>query len=60
MEIKQDNWSERSKKMICEICMYFCNMRCRRNAPTMNGWPAVYKTDWCGNHKISKEYMGGN
>jgi len=28
--------------------------RCRRNAPTMNGFPAVFETDWCGNHKIDE------
>ena len=28
--------------------------RCRRYAPTMNGWPAVFSTDWCGNHKMDE------
>lgn len=28
--------------------------RCRRYAPTMNGWPAVFSTDWCGNHKLDE------
>lgn len=52
-----DNWEHRSTNMICDTCMYFNNYRCRRNAPTMAGWPAVYKTDWCGNHKIDKNEM---
>ena len=29
--------------------------RCRRHAPTMNGYPVVYITDWCGDHKIDEE-----
>ena len=28
--------------------------RCRRYAPTMAGWPAVFDTDWCGNHKMDE------
>ena len=26
--------------------------RCRRHAPTMNGYPVVHLTDWCGDHKL--------
>lgn len=26
--------------------------RCRRRAPTLDGWPAVYRSDWCGDHKL--------
>lgn len=26
--------------------------RCRRHAPSMNGYPAVFPTDWCGDHKL--------
>lgn len=29
--------------------------RCRRHAPTLNGFPAVYGTDWCGDHKLDEE-----
>ena len=29
--------------------------RCRRHAPTMSGWPVMYGTDWCGDHKIDEE-----
>jgi len=25
--------------------------RCRRHAPTMNGYPVVYMADWCGDHR---------
>ena len=28
--------------------------RCRRHAPTMNGYPAVFGTDWCGDHKMDE------
>lgn len=26
--------------------------RCRRRAPTLQGYPVVYVSDWCGEHKI--------
>lgn len=32
--------------------------RCRRHAPTMSGYPAVFETDWCGDHKLSEEKSG--
>jgi len=28
--------------------------RCRKHAPTLNGWPAVFETDWCGDHKLDE------
>jgi hypothetical protein len=28
--------------------------RCRRHAPTMNGFPAVWTDDWCGDHKLDE------
>lgn len=28
--------------------------RCRRHAPTMSGFPAVFETDWCGDHKLDE------
>lgn len=28
--------------------------RCRRHAPTMSGWPAIFSTDWCGDHKLDE------
>ena len=28
--------------------------RCRRHAPTMNGFPVVFETDWCGDHKVDE------
>jgi len=28
--------------------------RCRRHAPTMQGYPAVFGKDWCGDHKLDE------
>lgn len=28
--------------------------RCRRRAPTMNGFPVVFVNDWCGDHKLDE------
>lgn len=28
--------------------------RCRRHAPTMNGYPVVFSNDWCGDHKLDE------
>ena len=28
--------------------------RCRRRAPTLNGYPAVFEHDWCGDHKLDE------
>lgn len=60
-----DNWKHRSQKMSCATCMYFvpkvpvsgtdANLgRCRRRAPTMNGWPVMFQADWCGDHKLDE------
>jgi hypothetical protein len=29
--------------------------RCRRHAPTMNGYPVVFQSDWCGDHRLSEQ-----
>uniref|UniRef100_A0A6H1ZWD0 Uncharacterized protein n=2 Tax=viral metagenome TaxID=1070528 RepID=A0A6H1ZWD0_9ZZZZ len=60
-----DPWRHRSKGMKCRTCMFFVRKfspvpakplgRCRRRAPTMNGYPAVFLDDWCGDHKIDEE-----
>ena len=31
--------------------------RCRRRSPTLSGWPAMYDSDWCGDHKIDEEKL---
>ena len=28
--------------------------RCRRHAPTMNGYPVIFEDDWCGDHKLDE------
>lgn len=28
--------------------------RCRKRAPFMNGYPAVFPADWCGDHKLDE------
>jgi hypothetical protein len=28
--------------------------RCRRRSPTISGYPGVYPTDWCGDHKLDE------
>ena len=44
--------------MCCAACMY-CSPkkddkgRCRRHAPSTQGYPVVYlEDDWCGDHKV--------
>lgn len=66
--MNKDNWKHRSDMMKCKTCMYFVEKqtnavqredhligRCRRNAPTIKGFPVVYSDDWCGEHKIDEE-----
>lgn len=61
----QDPWSHRSEGMRCKTCMWFAPKttdrptkdivgRCRRHAPTMNGYPVVFGADWCGDHKLDE------
>jgi hypothetical protein len=59
-----DPWAHRSTRMTCETCMWFVPKktehgsgelgRCRRHAPTLGGWPAVFTHDWCGDHKLDE------
>jgi hypothetical protein len=28
--------------------------RCRKRAPELGGWPAVFDSDWCGDHKLDE------
>ena len=28
--------------------------RCRRHAPTISGWPVMFETDFCGDHKLDE------
>jgi hypothetical protein len=64
--MSEDNWKGRSEGMRCHTCMFFVKKkdapndirgdfgRCRRHAPTLNGWPAVFGCDWCGDHKLDE------
>jgi hypothetical protein len=64
---KKDNWEGRSTGMKCSTCMWYVPKkdstgelpigRCRRHAPTMNGYPVVYPTDWCGDHKLDESKL---
>ena len=59
-----DPWKHRSMGMKCLTCMWCVEKevkegtrrvgRCRRHAPTMNGYPVVFMDDWCGDHKIDE------
>ena len=62
-----DSWKHRSKVMSCSTCMWYVEKakaqgskntapigRCRKNAPTMSGYPVVFETDWCGQHKLDE------
>lgn len=60
----KDNWKNRSSGMICKTCIFFALKkagisesigRCRRHAPTMNGFPVVFTSDWCGDHKLNED-----
>lgn len=58
--MKEDNWEHRSKGIVCSTCMWHSKKndkigRCRRHAPTISGYPDVYPTDWCGDHKLNEE-----
>ena len=63
--MSDDPWKHRSNGMKCVTCMWFVEKvsdgnvkvpfgRCRRHAPSMNGYPAVFGTDWCGDHKVDE------
>jgi hypothetical protein len=66
--LRDDPWKHRTDGMRCKTCMWFAPKlradrdvgapfdlgRCRRHAPTMSGYPAVFVNDWCGDHKIDE------
>lgn len=65
---EKDPWQHRSAGMRCRTCMYAVWKeaidarpagskrvgRCRRHAPTMSGYPAIFEDDFCGDHKIDE------
>lgn len=67
--MSNDPWKHRSEMMTCETCMWFVPKvdendeyllgRCRRQCPTMDGYPVVFPTDWCGQHKLDENKLEG-
>lgn len=65
--VQNDPWIHRSRGMSCATCMWAVDKvssdgtvklaRCRRHAPTMNGYPAIFLTDWCGDHKLDENKL---
>ena len=65
---KKDNWALRNKTMVCLNCIHFLLKktdldpktypgsvgRCRRHAPTLQGFPVVMETDRCGDFKLDE------
>jgi len=63
--ITGDKW-DRKTDFNCGSCMYFVPKvnstagRCRRHAPTLQGYPAVdQERDWCGDHKVGTNPLKG-
>ena len=53
----KDLWGTYTHLLCCKTCFYYVQKtdklgRCRRHAPTMDGYPVVFPTDWCGDHKL--------
>ena len=66
--MKRDPWKHRSVTMVCQTCMFFvakvCENekpsvfgRCRRHAPTKNGFVPVFVNDWCGDHRLDENTL---
>jgi len=63
--LPDDPWIHRSSDMRCRTCAFYVQKgqtgeigRCRRRCPTMSGYPMVYETDWCGDHKLDETKVG--
>lgn len=67
-----DPWKHRSITMKCKTCMWFVPKaplvenqespvydlgRCRKNPPTLEGFPVVFVNDWCGKHRIDENKL---
>ena len=67
----KDNWGHHYGRSRCTSCMWFMRKtykepsgyvissigRCRKRAPTLNGFPVMYDTDWCGDHKLDSSFF---
>lgn len=62
-----DNWQRRSGGMVCSTCISYVPKaamdvphqvpeigRCRKHAPTHAGFPVVFPSDWCGDHRLDE------
>ena len=49
--VPEDGGVARQGELPCDLG------HCRRNAPTMSGYPAVFKSDWCGQHKLDENKL---
>ena len=53
-----DNWQAHRTGMRCDTCHVWVRKdcttlgRCRKHAPTLQGWPPTFEDDWCGDHKL--------
>ena len=59
-----DSGACRSVMTKCATCVWYAPTgstqsigRCRRHAPTMNGYPVVFFSDWCGDQKMDVEKL---
>lgn len=60
--MKKDNWVAGAERHTCKFCLWFKPKtnglgRCIFNAPTIKGFPAVYETDTCGQHKLDDKKL---
>lgn len=64
----RDPWAGRIQGLHCETCIWYVRKaaagdnievgRCRRHAPTMAGYPVVFPSDWCGDHRLDETKAG--
>lgn len=65
----RDPWAHRYAHPRCRSCMWYTPKypgdrtcfpelievgRCRRHAPTNEGFPVVTPVDWCGDHRVNE------
>lgn len=62
----EDHWQHRSIGMRCRTCRFWVVKategeapknplgRCRRHAPTTNGFVPTFAGDWCGDHRLDE------
>lgn len=58
----KDNWVAHTSTHTCKFCMWFKAKtnkvgRCIINAPTIKGFPVVYETDTCGEHRLNDKAL---